>query len=150
MVKNAFFCVAKAKIDDLEGSFWIGLLGTDRLKELFGIVRTMVGNDANTDIYQLYHRLTGTTEVSNIFARWPKWDRSPCHLHLKVSVIDRLSKELPDGADHLKPGSWRGNIKTKHVSLHTAWKHGHQIVGTNCVFTTAIFQDLEQIQSADI
>lgn len=148
MVKNTFFCVAKAKVDDPEGCFWIGLLGTDQLEELFGIVRTMVGNNANTDIYQLYYRLTGTTKVSNIFARWPKWDRSPCRL--KVPAIDRLSKELPDGTDHLKPGSWRGSVKTKHVSLHTAWKCGRQMVGTDCTFTTAILQDLEQIQGADI
>ncbi len=149
MVKNIFFCVAKAKVDDPDGSFWIGLLGTDRLEELFGIVRTMVGNDANPDIYQLYHRLTGTTEVSNIFARWPKWDRSP--RRLKVPAIDRLSKKLPDGADHLKPGSWRSDVKTKHVSLHTAWKRGRQMVATDqCAFTTTILHDLEQTQGADI
>jgi hypothetical protein len=31
MIKNAFFCIAKAKVDDPEGEFWIILLGTDRL-----------------------------------------------------------------------------------------------------------------------
>ena len=51
MIKNAFFCVAKAKVDNLEGEFWIILLGTDRLKELFGILRMIVGNDANVDFY---------------------------------------------------------------------------------------------------
>ncbi|KAF8812761.1 hypothetical protein BYT27DRAFT_7027459, partial [Phlegmacium glaucopus] len=50
MIKNILFCVAKAKIDDPDGEFWLILLGTDQLKEIF---RTMVGNDANLDILQL-------------------------------------------------------------------------------------------------
>ena len=36
MIKNVLFCVVKAKIDDSDGEFWIILLGTDRLEELFG------------------------------------------------------------------------------------------------------------------
>jgi len=38
MIKNIIFCVAKAKVDHPEGDFWIILLGTDCLKELFGIL----------------------------------------------------------------------------------------------------------------
>jgi hypothetical protein len=52
MIKNTIFCMAKAKVDDPDSEFWITLLGTDRLEELFGILRTMVGNDANLDILQ--------------------------------------------------------------------------------------------------
>jgi hypothetical protein len=63
MIKNVYFCIAKCKIDDPEGSFWIIRLGTDRLEELFGILRTMVGNDANLNFLQLVSRITGTTEV---------------------------------------------------------------------------------------
>jgi hypothetical protein len=77
MIKNVIFCVAKAKVEDPEGEFWIILLGTDRLEELFGILRTMVGNDANLDILQLVSRLSGTTEVANILAKYPQWDCSP-------------------------------------------------------------------------
>ena len=77
MIKNFLFCVAKAKIDDPDGEFWLILLGTDQLKELFGILRTMVGNDANLDILQLVSRLSGTTEVANILAKYPQWDRLP-------------------------------------------------------------------------
>ncbi|KAJ7733376.1 hypothetical protein B0H14DRAFT_3614798 [Mycena olivaceomarginata] len=50
IIKNAFFCVAKAKVDDPFGKFWLILLGTDRLEELFGLLRTMIGTDANCDI----------------------------------------------------------------------------------------------------
>lgn len=53
MIKNVYFCVAKAKVDNPSGSFWIILLGTDRLEELFGILRTMVGNNVNLNILQL-------------------------------------------------------------------------------------------------
>jgi hypothetical protein len=77
MIKNAFFCITKAKVDDPEGEFWIILLGTDCLEELFGILRTMVRNDANLDIYQLIGCIVGTTEVSNILAKYPHWDHSP-------------------------------------------------------------------------
>lgn len=74
MIKNILFCVAKAKVDIPGSDFHLILLGTDRLKELFGILRTMVGNDANLDILQLACRLASTTEVSNIFAEFPEWD----------------------------------------------------------------------------
>lgn len=77
MIKNVYFCVAKAKADDPEGRFWVILLGTDRLETLFGILRTMIGNDANLDLLQLGLRLTGTTEVSTILAKHPQWDRAP-------------------------------------------------------------------------
>lgn len=118
MIKNVFFCVAKAKVDDPEGYFWIILLGTDRLEELFGILRTMVGNDANLDILQLVCRLTGTTEVSNILAKYPHWDRPPRRMNLPA--LSRDSQELPEKSDHIKPASWRGDVAVKPVTLLTA------------------------------
>jgi hypothetical protein len=77
MVKNAFFCVAKAKVNHPNQPFFLVLLGTDWLESLFGILRTMVGNDTNLDILQLALRITSTTEVSTILAKHPEWDRSP-------------------------------------------------------------------------
>jgi hypothetical protein len=126
MIKNILFCVAKAKIDDPDEEFWLILLGTDRLEELFGILRTMVGNDANLDILQLVSRLSGTTEVANILAKYPQWDRSP--RRLKLPAMSRELKEIPDSADHIKPGSWRGNVKLKDVSLQTSWNRGRRII----------------------
>ncbi len=75
MIKNAFFCVAKVKVDDPDGVFYLILLGTDGLEKLFGILQTMVGNDSNLDESQLMGRLTGTTEAANILARHPEWDK---------------------------------------------------------------------------
>ncbi|KIJ48758.1 hypothetical protein M422DRAFT_247109 [Sphaerobolus stellatus SS14] len=50
MIKNVFFCVAKAKVHDPQGKFYIILLGTDHLKVLFGLIHSMIGNDANADL----------------------------------------------------------------------------------------------------
>ncbi len=142
MVKNVFFCVAKAKVDDPEGKFYIVLLGTDRLEELFGILRTMIGNDANLDIYQLASRLTGTTQVSNILAKYPHWDRSP--RRLKLPAITRTSQVLPDTVDHIKPASWKGDVYVKNVTLLTAWRRGRRLVEEECEFSLPILQALEQ------
>ncbi|KAF8889386.1 hypothetical protein BD779DRAFT_1611119 [Infundibulicybe gibba] len=58
LVKNAYFCVAKIKVHHPDAPFWLILLGTDRLEQSFGILRSMVGNDVNVDIYQLANRLS--------------------------------------------------------------------------------------------
>src|ERR1700677_1736686 len=58
LVKNAYFCVAKVKICIPDGKFYLILNGTNRLESTFGMVRTMVGNDANADILTLGHRLS--------------------------------------------------------------------------------------------
>ncbi|PPQ82822.1 hypothetical protein CVT26_008090 [Gymnopilus dilepis] len=147
MIKNVIFCIAKAIIDNPEGEFWIILLGTDRLEELFGILRTMVGNDSNLDILQLVSRLAGTTEVSNILAKYPHWDRSP--RRLRLPALSRDSKEVPDSADHIKPGSWRGNVKVKDISLRTSWKRGRRLVEEECDFVKPILEKLEKL-GADI
>lgn len=71
MIKNVYFCVAKTKADDPEGNFWIILLGTDCLEVLYGILHTMVGNDANLDLLQLSLRLTGTTKSQQFLQSTP-------------------------------------------------------------------------------
>jgi hypothetical protein len=86
----------------------------------------MVGNDANLDNLQLVSHLSGTTEVANILAKYPQWDHSP--RRLKLPVMLRESKEIPDSADHIKPGSWWGNVKLKDVSLQTSWNRSWHII----------------------
>jgi hypothetical protein len=147
-IKNVLFCVAKAKVDDPNGEFWIILLGTDRLEGLFGILRTMVGNDANLDIYQLVCRLAGTTEVSNILAKYPHWDRSP--RRLRLPSLSRESKEIPDSADHIKPASWKGNVKVKDVSLQTSWNRGRHLIEQECEAIRAILQELDVSDNVNI
>jgi len=150
MVKNVIFSVAKAKVDDPDGEFWLILLGTDRLEELFGILRTMVGNDANLDILQLVSRLAGTTEVSNILARYPQWDRSPRCLKLPTMSRDSEFKEIPDSADHIKPGSWRGNVKLKDISLQTSWNRGRRMIEQGCDSLKNVLLNLDELEGIDI
>jgi len=145
-----FFSVAKAKVDDPDGEFWLILLGTDRLEELFGILRTMVGNDANLDILQLASCLAGTTEVSNILARYPQWDRSPHRLKLPTMLRDSEFKEILDSADHIKPGSWRGNVKLKDVSLQTSWNHGQHMIEQGCDSLKNVLLNLDELEGIDI
>jgi hypothetical protein len=38
MVKNVYFCVAKAKVNNPQDTFHIISLGTDRLEQFFGLV----------------------------------------------------------------------------------------------------------------
>lgn len=144
MIKNIFFCVGKAKLDNPHGKFHVILLGTDRLEELFGILRTMIGSDANLDMWQLASRLTGTTLVSNILAKYPQWDRAP--RRLKLPAITRDSDELPSTSDHIKPASWRGDVYVKNVTLQTAWNRGRRSIEEECPFTRPLFLSLEATQ----
>jgi hypothetical protein len=141
MIKNVFFCVAKAKVDDPDGNFWLILLGTDRLEQLFGILRTMIGNDANLDILQLIERLTGSTECANIFAKYPHWDRPP--RRLKLPSLARDSTELPDKADHIRPASWRGNTAVKDVTLLTCWRRGRRMLEVELPSIASALQTLD-------
>ncbi|KAJ7598326.1 hypothetical protein C8J56DRAFT_1091577 [Mycena floridula] len=141
MIKNVYFCVAKAMIDDPEGSFWIILLGTDRLESLFGILRTMVGNDANLDILQLVLRLTGCTEIANILAKYPQWQKTP--RRLKLPLLDRESRQIPNEADHINPQAWRGDVTNRHVSLISSWKGGRSLVEKKYSFVADLLTTAE-------
>ena len=50
MIKNAYFCVAKAQVDNPNRKFFLILLGMDGLEKIFGKVQSMVGNDTNADV----------------------------------------------------------------------------------------------------
>jgi hypothetical protein len=41
----------------------------------------MIGNDRNMDVLQLVERITGSTEVANIVAMYPHWDRPVTYLN---------------------------------------------------------------------
>ena len=38
------------------------------------------------------------------------------------------STEIPDSADHIKPGSWQGNVRVKNVSLQASWNCSRCII----------------------
>ena len=122
MIKNVYFCVAKAKVDTPDKDFSIVLLGTDRLENLFGCLWTMVGNDANVDNFQLGTRLTGTMEAANILALHPEWDKAPQCLHLPLVSQDMTT--IPDSADHISPRSWRASQSLSSITPPTVWIQG--------------------------
>jgi hypothetical protein len=122
MVKNAFFCVAKAKADNPSGKFWLILLGMDRLEIVFDILRTMVGNDTNLNMYQTACQLMGTTEVAKILAQFPEWQNTLCRLKLPMLTLDQ--QVITDHIDHINPQLWCGDVRLSKVLLITAWKQG--------------------------
>lgn len=148
MIKNVLFCVAKAKADHPDDPFYIVLLGTDRLETLFGILRTMVGNDTNLDLLQLSLRVTGTTKIANILALHPEWDKAPRRLHLPLLTRDMES--IPDAADHANPGLWTGDVIPAIISLITCWKWGRRAIEDKYHWTSEILQRIEAIPGASI
>lgn len=140
-LKNIYFCVAKAKVELPDSNFYIILLGTDHLEELFGILRTMIGTDANVDMKQIGERLSGVALVSSILAKHPEWDRAP--RRLRLPVLTRDSRALPDTVDHIKPASWKGDVNVRNVTLITAWKRGRRIIEEGFAWAAPIFQSLE-------
>lgn len=123
MTKNVFFCVAKAKVDNPSGKFYIITLGTDRLETFFGLVRTAVGTDANVDMLQLGSRASGLTEVAVILSEHPEWDYGKRRLTLPV-FSDR--GDFTSKADHINPRDWRGDVSVAKVNLHSCWILGRR------------------------
>ncbi|KAH9016244.1 hypothetical protein EDB84DRAFT_1567344 [Lactarius hengduanensis] len=95
LVKNAYFCVAKAKIYTPDGDFYLILNGTD----LAGI-----------------HLRRCTIDEH------PAWDRGPRRLHLRG--IEDGNGDVLSKSDHITPASWKGNVNVRNVSLITAWNLG--------------------------
>ena len=126
LVKNAFFCVAKSKVNIPDGKFWIILLGTDRLESTFGLVRSMVGNDRNVDMLQLGTRLSHAVECLNIFEKYPHWDRGP--KRLKLPAIEDGNGNVLAKVDHINPDSWKGDVRLASVLPVTSWNSGRQMV----------------------
>ncbi|KAJ7725135.1 hypothetical protein DFH07DRAFT_946256 [Mycena maculata] len=122
MIKNGFFCVAKAKIDIPDSEFFLILLGTNREEKLFGLIRTAVGPDSNVDIYQLAGRASNLTEVSKILSLRPEWDRGPRRLHLPAIINE--SGDVSQKADQVSPASWVGNVRVSTAVPQGCWKAG--------------------------
>jgi hypothetical protein len=152
MIKNIYFCVAKAKVLTPLGRFFIILLGTDRLEILFGIIRSMIGNDNGVDLLQLGDRVTGTTEVADIFGQHPEWDRSPRRLRLPLIDRDGNLITLSNAADHVSPGTWNGDVTLAFVNLQTSWQRGLSLLEENPYLTKicAYLQELKATQDSAI
>ncbi len=148
MIKNTYLCVAKGKVDNPDGFFYLILLGTDGLKKLFGILHTMVGNDANVDMLQLSTRLAGTTEVSNILAKYPQWNHGPRRLWLPA--LARNLSPVPLNEDHLTPSSWQGDVSLWLVSPQTCWRIGRAKAVQETPEIQSLIASLDSLADVDI
>ncbi|KZV92761.1 hypothetical protein EXIGLDRAFT_674728, partial [Exidia glandulosa HHB12029] len=121
-IKNVIFTVAKAKVDFPDNPLYIILLGTDRLEVLFGKLRTMIGSDANMDLYQAETRMTAAVECAEIAVKHPDWVKGIAR-RLRVPVLD-ASGQLSHVIDHVSPRCWTGDLSVRGVSIRTCWSVG--------------------------
>ncbi|KAH9179090.1 hypothetical protein EDB89DRAFT_1839799, partial [Lactarius sanguifluus] len=101
MIKNVFYCVAKAKDDNPCGNFYPILLGTDCLETFFGLIWTAVSTDTNVDVLQLGSQASGLTEVALILAEHPEWDLGTHQLTLPSITKDAQAREITSRFDHI-------------------------------------------------
>ncbi|KAF9496436.1 hypothetical protein BDN71DRAFT_1389588, partial [Pleurotus eryngii] len=113
VVKTVVFCIAKQKELDDTQPFYLYQIGTDRLEQLFGEVRT-ANHDPNVDAKQLGERLASALAMSGIFMDHPEWKRTQC----------RLSYNNSEGADHVNPRYFMNELTVSSVCLATVWKSG--------------------------
>ncbi|GJJ15796.1 hypothetical protein Clacol_010074 [Clathrus columnatus] len=113
---------AKTQRDFPESSFYVTLLGTDRLETQFGNLRTIIGSDTNVDLLQIGSRLAAAAECSGILSKHPEWDRGP--RRLRIPSLDSDGGILSSAIDHLSPDHWKGDTKVSTVSLTTTWSKG--------------------------
>lgn len=126
MIKNVYFCVAKILVDNPDsGVLWIICLGTDALEKIFGLVRTMIGSDANADQLQLTSRMSGAIQCSQILQEHPEWDRGP--RRLAIPSLQGQGDHVASSVDHVNPRSWAGDVSVKGVLPQTCWFRGRQL-----------------------
>ncbi|KAK7037110.1 hypothetical protein R3P38DRAFT_2771124 [Favolaschia claudopus] len=120
MIKNAYFCVAKTKVDIPEGKFWLILLGTDRLEIFYGLLRSAIGPDSNVDLLQLANRASGLAEIA------------------AGEVLDSRFD-----------ASWRGDVDVRNVTLLTCWVRGRELIEDFIPATREVFERMAA-QGVDI
>jgi hypothetical protein len=124
MIKNIFFCVMKAKVDNPTSNFYLISLGTNHLETFFGLIHTAISTDANVDTLQLGSQASGLTEVVAILAEHPEWDYGAHQLTLPI--FSKETWEYTSKADHINPRDWRGDVSVSKTNLHTCWLLGRK------------------------
>ncbi|EDR03916.1 uncharacterized protein LACBIDRAFT_331070 [Laccaria bicolor S238N-H82] len=124
MIKNAYFCVAKAQCDNPSGKFFLILLGTDGLEKIFGKVQSMVGNDTNADVLQLANRIDGAVKCVNILELHPEWGGEA--RRLGVGPLQGNADSISSKYDHTNLWSWKGDVHVNQVVLVGCWNEGRR------------------------
>ncbi|KAF8481873.1 hypothetical protein DFH94DRAFT_826025 [Russula ochroleuca] len=120
------------------------------IMSLFGILRTMIGNDRNLDILQLALRVTATMEVSNILAKHPEWDKSPRRLCLPT--VFKNMEDLSSSADHTGPSTYQHPemLYPSRLTLATPWKHGRLSLEDKYPWIMAVLHHISTNQTTSI
>ncbi|KAF8192313.1 hypothetical protein K438DRAFT_1906886 [Mycena galopus ATCC 62051] len=147
MIKNVFFCVAKAKVNTPNGKFWLILLGADRLEVFFGLIRMAIGMDANVDLLQLASCGTNSTEVQVILSMHPEWDRTLRRIKLPAIAS---TGELDSKVDHIDLASCTGNLYVSSVNCLTCWQMGRCIAEEIISGSAEQFKRLARLPGVDI
>ncbi|KAF8874718.1 hypothetical protein CPB84DRAFT_1829332 [Gymnopilus junonius] len=94
------------------------------IKNVFGKVRTMVGNDTNADQLQLANRIDGAVQCVKILELHPEWGGQARRLNLRHLPSDLSSSDISSKYDHINPRSWKGDVKVSNVVLLGSWSSG--------------------------
>jgi hypothetical protein len=141
IVKGLFKAIAQCQIENIN-EFYVFLFSDDRLEQLFGTARTLVGAMRNFDMLQLGERLAAAAQLEAIFEEYPQWRRLSRHL---VAIDDKANTRSWDHAGvnrHTYPGA-------DFVDIKGCWEQGaaaaasvltrHNIFSAAEVDWTAIF-----------
>ncbi|KAF7792170.1 hypothetical protein EIP86_003200 [Pleurotus ostreatoroseus] len=150
MIKSAYFCVAKAKIDNPNGQFWLILLGTDSLEHTFGKIRTMIGSDTNVDQLQLADRIDAAVTCVRILEAHPEWGGTA--RRLKIKPLKGQGSDISKSMDHITPKVWKGDVYVRSVVLLTSWQEGRRQAeaALEKAAISAPFDDMDQAGGYDI
>jgi hypothetical protein len=149
-VKNVYFCVGKTQLDTPEAAFWIILLGMDGLEGLFGLIRTIVGNDTNADQLQLGNCVESAAICAKIVAENPSWIRGPRRITLRPWREN--AGDVSAKVDHINPASWRGDVSVKNVVPLTSWEGGRRAAEKELEMAgiSAPFADMDKGEGFDM
>ncbi|KAE9394828.1 hypothetical protein BT96DRAFT_998151 [Gymnopus androsaceus JB14] len=126
MIKNAYFCLAKTQRDNPLARLWLILLGTDGLEKVFGMIRSIVGNDSNADQLQLTTRVDGAVQCINILAEHPEYGGESRRLTVR-SISEATDGDISSKYDHINPITWRGDVYVWNVVPLSVWQSGRKI-----------------------
>jgi hypothetical protein len=111
IARGAYITVARMQADFPELPCYPFFLGTDRLENVFAVLRT-ISHSRNFDMLELESRVSTASALEEIYSRHPEWKR--------------VSRRLNGSLDHMNPHSWLGDMSTKNVSLDNCWAAGRQ------------------------
>ena len=90
--------------------YFIFMDSDDRLEQLFGVLRTLHGQQRNFDMLELEQNISIACSIREYFCRYPQ----------KALGSRKLSQSL----DHWNPKSWTGCTKTSTVDVADCWTRG--------------------------